>query len=163
MAGAGGAGRGGRRLAVPGQGCQRARCWLVAVAVRGRPCSSWTRLLTCPLPSRCCSLSWWSMTLLCRSSLRFVQFLDKVVDMPVVVQFFDKVADVPVVQVVGCRAENCGDSAVAVLDKVLTCPLVASGARSWCASATDHGVYCGGDFLVLCFWELIVVCQRHRS
>ena len=27
-----------------------------------------------------------------------VQFLDKVVDTPVVVQFFDKVADVPVVQ-----------------------------------------------------------------
>ena len=27
----------------------------------------------------------------------------------------------------------------------MTCPLVASGARSWCASATDHGVYCGGD------------------
>ena len=38
------------------------------------------------------------MTLLCRSSLGFVQFLDKVVDTPVVVQFFDKVADVPVVQ-----------------------------------------------------------------
>ena len=35
--------------------------------------------------------------------------------MPVVVQFFDKVADVPVVQVVVCRAENCEDSAVAVL------------------------------------------------
>ena len=45
-----------------------------------------------------------------------------------------------------CRSWS---SAVAVLDKVLTCPLVcnvfASGARSWCASATDHGVYCGGD------------------
>ena len=46
------------------------------------------------------------MTLLCRSSLGFVQFLDKVVDAPVVflgslavgaVQFLDKVVDVPVV------------------------------------------------------------------
>ena len=50
------------------------------------------------------------MTLLCRSSLGFDQFLDKVVDTPVVVQFFDKVADVPVVLAWrwSRRAENCG-------------------------------------------------------
>ena len=74
------------------------------------------------------------MTLLCRSSPGFVQFLDKVVDMPVVVQFFEMVVDVPVVQIVDVgvqfldtvidmpvivhvlvrRAESCGSSAVAV-------------------------------------------------
>ena len=61
----------------------------------------------------------------------FVQFLDKVVDTPVVVQFLDKVADVPVVQVVDCRAENCGDSAVAVLGQGGRRPLLrTTGARS---------------------------------
>ena len=50
-----------------------------------------------------------------------VQLLDKAADMPALsslgfVQFLDTVIDLPVVvQVVGCRAENCGSSAVAVL------------------------------------------------
>ena len=70
-------------------------------------------------------LSWWSMTLLCRSSLGFVQFLDMVVDMPVVVQIFDKVADVLVVQ-----ARRCPDVQKTVVFRSCsswtrwTCPLL---------------------------------------
>ena len=50
------------------------------------------------------SCSWWSMTLSCRSSTWYVQFLDKVVDTPVVVQCVVKVAEVPVVHVLGGAA-----------------------------------------------------------
>ena len=49
-----------------------------------------------------------------------MQFLDKVVDMHVVVQIFDKVADVPVVQLRrwSRRAENCGVPQLQFSDKV---------------------------------------------
>ena len=60
------------------------------------------------------------MTLLCWSLLGFVQFLDKVVNMPVVVQIFDKVVDVPVVQArrLSECAENCGAPQLQFSDKV---------------------------------------------
>ena len=62
----------------------------------------------------------------------------------VTVRLLDLAVDVPVVG--QCR--NCGDSAVAVLG------------RSWCASATDQGVFVEVIQLVV---ELIVWCQCHRS
>ena len=63
------------------------------------------------------------------------------------VQLRTRLSSCPLLCKTGIWSRQCRSwsSAVAVLDKVLTCPLVASGARSWCASATDHGVYCGGD------------------
>ena len=91
------------------------------------------------------------MTLLCRSSLGFVQFLDKVVDTPVVVQFFDKVADVPVVLAWrwSRRAENCGVPQLQFSDK-LDMPVVVV-VNDRCSelivdsSATDHGRNRGAD------------------
>ena len=89
------------------------------------------------------------MTLLCRSSLGFVQFLDKVVDTPVVVHFFDKVADVPVVQAWrwSRRAENCGVPQLQFSDK-LDMPVVVNDRCSELivdSSATDHGRSRGAD------------------
>ena len=66
-------------------------------------------------------LSWWSMTLLCRSSLGFVQFLDMVVDMPVVVQPLRQGGRCPCCAglEVSRRAENCGVPQLQFLDKVV--------------------------------------------
>ena len=89
------------------------------------------------------------MTLLCKSSLGFVQFLEKVVDTAVVVQFFDKVADVPVVQAWrwSRRAENCGVPQLQFSDK-LDMPVVVNDRCSELivdSSATDHGRNRGAD------------------
>ena len=68
-----------------------------------------------------------------------MQFLDKVVDVPVVVQFFDKVADVPVVQARrwSRRAENCGVPQLQFSDKV-DMPVVVNDR----CSEVDRGFQC---------------------
>ena len=95
--------------------------------------------------------------------------------------------------VLGVRAAgNCGHSAVAVHRQAGGRPVLGQGTglgeRSWCVSATDHGL-CGEDSVCACrrgadrgvpapqimevfvediqhvrvFVGQIVVCQRHRS
>ena len=78
------------------------------------------------------------MTLLCRSSLGSVQFLDKVVDTAVVVQFFDKVADVLVeARRWSRRAESCGVPQLQFSDKV-DMPVVVNDR----CSEVDRGFQC---------------------
>ena len=75
------------------------------------------------------------------SRVGFVQFLDKVVDMPVVGQIFDKAADVPVVQARrwSRRAENCGVPQLQFSDKV-DMPEVPGGAAGAVPAVMDVAV-----------------------
>ena len=75
------------------------------------------------------------------SRVGFVQFLHKVVDMPVVGQIFDKAADVPVVQARrwSRRAENCGVPQLQFSDKV-DMPEVPGGAAGAVPAVMDVAV-----------------------
>ena len=93
------------------------------------------------------------MSLLCRSSTWACPVKDKVVVLPVILQDWDLVQTVQVVEFRSCSSGQGVDVPVGVLlgpDRGVPAPQIMEFIVE-----VIH--------LVLCFWEQIVVCQRHSS